>query len=82
MTDNTPDTAQPEDTTGTADPSVYSAIVADDKALRAFIVKHYGASAYDIDGRIFVENCKTIFDFIKTGVLPASATRTSKTPKP
>ncbi len=82
MTDSTPDTALPEDTTGTADPSVYSAIVANDAALRAFIVKHYGASAYDIDGKIFVENCMTIFKFVKTGELPASATRGSKAAKP
>lgn len=81
MTDSTPDIAQPEDTTGISDPSVYSAIVADDKALRAFIVKHYGASAYDIDGRIFVENCKAIFDFVKTGIVPASATARTKTSK-
>ena len=81
MSDNTPDTSQPECTSEPEGASVYSAIVADDKALRAFIVKHYGASGYDIDGRIFCENCKAIFDFIKSGVVPASATRGAKSTK-
>lgn len=42
-----------------------------DQALRAFILEHYGSGAYDIDGRIFVENMESVFQWIRTGkVLP------------
>jgi len=73
MTDNTPDISETTDASGTEDPSGYAAICADDVQLRAFIVKHYGAAAFEIDGRIFVENLDVVFYWVRTGKKPTKA---------
>jgi len=81
MIDNTPDTSPPDTPNGTEDPSGYAAICADDVQLRAFIVKHYGAAAFEIDGRIFAENLDVVYNWVKTGKKPTKAdwTRRLKT---
>lgn len=62
------DGAEPVD--GDDDAPDYAWILERDAALRCFILKHYGAAAYEIDARIFIANMDDVFDWIKTGKKP------------
>lgn len=41
-----------------------------DRRLRKFILEHYAAGAYEIDGRVLVQNMDTIFQWAKNGEVP------------
>lgn len=41
-------------------------------ALRAFILKHYGAGSFEIDGRVLVENMELVFKWITDGTVPVA----------
>lgn len=67
MSDGSPYTEHSPGATGGEDPSGYAAICADDVQLRAFIVKHYGAAAFEIDGKVLVENLQRVYDWVRSG---------------
>lgn len=51
----------------------YAHILDRPPALRAFILKHYGAGAHEIDATIFVKNCELVFKWITNGDVPAAS---------
>lgn len=78
--DNAPDALSPtyvED----VEPDEYDQIIGNDIAMRAFLVKHYAASAYDIDGRVLCENLEHVFQWVKAGKVPAHSRSKMKVEK-
>lgn len=59
----------------------YAWLLSKDEHLRAFILKHYGSGAHEIDGRILVSNMDSVFHWIKDGTVPVPAATRSRTLK-
>lgn len=66
MSDGSPYAEQPLDTEDKG-LSGYAAICADEVQLRAFIVKHYAAAAFEIDGKVLVENLQRVYEWVRSG---------------
>lgn len=64
-------TEQHEPIDGADETPEYEWLLSKDEHLRAFILKHYGSGAHEIDGRILVSNMDAVFQWIKAGTLPA-----------